>query len=241
MMRIKKFTLGIRPSQKMFRVSSLHGSLVDSVLGLRGTKPIGDEYYSEISRSAEPMTIQLRSEEQGNTLTVDLDNIVFSKDLYNSEKRFDIDEVLDEFRAVWKQVNEVLHVKDIRRIGVVIEHQLAVKENPSAALLKKLTSITAGEHAAKFMLHFEERYRTSKGGIPDFKKDDFINVIRDYYDSERDADHPTDGHINANLDVQRYYSPLLTGNVFDEIVLFRQQLSKEQARFEQDLKQRGLL
>ena len=226
----------------MFRVSSLHGSIVDSVLSLRGTAPIDDEYYTEVTRATEPFAIQLKNEERGNVLTLDLSNITFTKDLYDSEKAFNIEDTLKEFRVVWKQVNDVLHVKDIRRIGMVVEHQLAVeKGNPSVALLKKLTGVEAGSHVAKFYLHFEERSTTKKGGIPDFTKDDFINVIRDYYDSERDTDHPRDGHFNVNLDVQRYYSPLFNGNVFDEVTVFRQQLIKQEELLEKDLKQRGLL
>lgn len=241
-MRIKKITLGIRPSQKMFRVSSLHGTLVDSVLSLRGTKPIDDEYYKEITRSVEQGIIQLRNEDQGNTLRVDLENVVFIKDFYASEKQINVDDVLKEFRAIWKQINEVLRVRDIRRIGLVAEHRTAIeKDNPSAVLLKKLTSISAGAHPAKFILRFEDRRLTTKGGIPDFKKDDFTNVICDYYDSEVDAEHPKQDHFNANLDVQRYYSPLFNGNVFDEVVAIRQQFSKEQDRVKSDLKQRGLL
>jgi hypothetical protein len=212
------------------------------VLSLRGEKPIDDEYYTEVTRTNEPFAIQLKNEERGNILTVDLSNITFTKDFYDSGKQFDIEDVLKEFRAIWKQVNEVLHVKEVRRIGIVLEHQIEVGENSaSAALLTKLTSIASSGHVAKFMLHFEERSRTTKGGVPDLNKDDFINVIRDYYDSERDSDHPKEGHINVNLDVQRYYSPLLNGNVFDEVAVFRKQLAFEQDRLEKDLKQRGLL
>lgn len=241
-MRIKKFTVGIRPSQKMFRISSLQGSLVDSVLNMRGTKPIDDDYYTEISvsRGVEPPTLQIRNDVKGNLLIIEADNIVFTKDLYDSEKQFDEEEALKEFRAIWKQVNDVLHVKDIRRIGIVVEQQFAT-DKPSFELIKKLTSLTTGEHVAKFLLRFEERFRTEKGGIPDPKTDDFINVISDYYDSERDIDHPKEGHINVNIDVQRYFAPLFNGNVFDEITVFRNRVSKEQSRFEQDLKQRGLL
>jgi len=76
-MRIMKFTVGIRPSQKMFRVSSLHGSLVDSVLSLRGSNSMDDEYYTEISRGADQGFIQLRNEDRGNTLRIDLDNVTF--------------------------------------------------------------------------------------------------------------------------------------------------------------------
>ena len=157
-MRIMKFTVGIRPSQKMFRVSSLHGSLVDSVLSLRGSNPIDDEYYTEISRGAEQAFIQLRNEDRGNTLRIDLDNFTFVKDFYASEKQFDIDDALKEFRLIWKQVNEVLHVRDIRRIGIVAEHRIPVeKNNPSAVLLKALTSVPVSAHPAKFILRFEER------------------------------------------------------------------------------------
>lgn len=153
-MRIKKFTVGIKPSQKMFRVSSIHGLLVDSVLSIRGNRPIDDVYYTEVSRNVEQGVIQLRNEDLGNTLRVDLENIVFIKDHYLSEKQFDVGDALKEFRLIWKQVNEVLHVRDIRRIGIVAEHRIAVdKNNPSALLLNALTSIPASAHPAKDVLH----------------------------------------------------------------------------------------
>lgn len=240
-MRIKKITIGIQPSQKMFRVSSLHGSIVDSVLSLRGTKPITDEYYTEISRSTEQGSIRLKNDAEGNTLIVDLSNVVFVKDVYKSDKQLDIDDAFKEFRLIWKQVNDLLHVRDVRRIGVVGEHRIPVQNSSSATLLKSLTSISVASHPAKFILRFEERRLTTTGGIPDFKKDDFINVIRDYYDSEMDSDQPEEKHVNINLDVQRYYSPLFNGNIFDEAERVHQQFTKEKDKCETDLKQRGLL
>lgn len=242
MIRIKKFIVGIRSSQKMFRVSSLHGSLVDSVLSLRGNKPIDDEYYTEISRGIEQGTIQLRNEDLGNTLRIDLESIVFIKDFYASEKQIDIDDILQEFRSIWKHVNEVLHVRGIRRIGIAAEHQFAVeKDSPSTHLVRKLTSISPHAHPAKFILQFEERRFNTKNGPLDLKKDDFINVICNYYDSEVDSEHPRQDHINANLDVQRYYAPLFNGNVFDEVAILHQLFSKEKHGFEADLRKRGLV
>lgn len=136
----------------------------------------------------------------------------------------------------------MLHVRNIRRIGIVAEHQIPAKDaKASEALLGTLTSITSAGHPAKFILKIEDRRFPTKGGIPDFKKDDFINVIREYYDSDVDADHANDGHINANIDVQRYYSPLFNGNVFDEVTVLQRLFLDEKKHLEEDIKKRGLV
>lgn len=242
MIRISKFVVGIRPSQKMFRVSSLYGSLVDTILSLRGTKLFEDEYYTEVSRNVEQGTVQLRNEELGNILRIDQDNVVFTKDYYLNEKKHDINDALQEFRTIWKHLNDELHARNIRRIGIVAEHQIVAKDTKaSETLLKALTTITTAGHPAKFILKIEDRRLPTKGGIPDIKKDDFINVIREFYDSDLDVDHAKTGSINVNIDVQRYYSPLFNGNVFDEVTVLQKLFMEEKARLEDDLKKRGLV
>ena len=242
MIRISKFAIGIQPSQKMFRVSSLRGSLVDTVLSLRGTKPFDDEYYTEVSRNVEQGTVQLRNEELGNVLRIDQDRVVFTKDYYLSEKAHDINDAIQEFRTIWKHLNEELRARNIRQIGIAAEHQIPAKDaKASEALLGALTSITTVGHPAKFILKIEDRRFPTKGGIPDLKKDDFINVGRQFYDSDHDADHAKAGHINANIDVQRYYSPLFNGNVFDEVTVLQKLFLEEKNRLEDDLKKRGLV
>ena len=51
MINIDKFVIGIRPSSRMFRISSVIGLVIDSVLSERGGKTLPDEYYSEVATS----------------------------------------------------------------------------------------------------------------------------------------------------------------------------------------------
>lgn len=242
MIRIKKFVVGIKSAQKMFRITSLGGSLIDAILSARGDKLLGEEYYTEVGRSHESGIVQLTNEELGNSLQVDTENVIFSKSTFSSDKRVDVERALSEFRFLWKQLNEVMRVRDIRRIGVAAEHQIPINgKSPSEVLLGKITTFVAKKNPAKFHLQLESRrHTTNAAGIPDHKRDDFINVIHHYYDSALDVDHPLSDHFNANLDVQRYYSPLLNSNIFDAAELVYRDFSKEAELLEKDLKERGL-
>jgi hypothetical protein len=51
----------------------------------------------------------------------------------------------------------------------------------------------------------------------------------------------TPGHMNINLDVQRYYSPYFNGHVFDEVLVLNKTFQEEKERLESDLKKRGLI
>jgi len=82
---------------------------------------------------------------------------------------------------------------------------------------------------------------TGKSGLPDIAKDAFINVIHHFYDSELDTDHPNPRHINANLDVQKYFSPLYNGNLFDEVAPLYKLFQKEQTALDDHIKERGLI
>lgn len=100
MLPVKKFTLGIRPSQKLFRLSSLMGLVIDAVLSCRGEKDIDEEYYSEVSRNVDSSVLLLRNEDRGNILKIDMENVVFTKDLYETDRHFDMDKTIQEFRLI---------------------------------------------------------------------------------------------------------------------------------------------
>ena len=91
------------------------------------------------------------------------------------------------------------------------------------------------------MLKYEDRRLTKEGAIPDIKKSNFINVIRDYYDSELDVDHPEENCINSNIDVQQYYSPLFNGGVYEEVIKLRRIFEEEWKRLGEELKSKGLV
>ena len=244
MVPIKKFSVGIRPAQKMFRVGSLYGSLVDSLLAARTNKNLGEDYFNEVGKNLEQGVARLSNERLGNFLHIDVENIVFTKDLYASEKSIDLEKILSEFHFLWKQVDEILQIRDIRRIGIAAEHQERAKDgHASATLIRALTGLPPPTHAAKFLLQLEDRRPpTNKVGVPDFKKDDFINVIRHYYDGELDIENHNADHINITLDVQRYFSPLLSTNIFEDVLtLYKKDFLKEKGILDADLKKRGLV
>lgn len=244
MVQFKKIIIGIRPAQKMFRVSSLYGSIVDEVLSSRTDKRLGADYFTGVSKLVDQPGVRLTNESLGNTLQIDSENVVFIKDYYTSEKAVDLDALLDEFVFLWEVVDKTLQVRDVRRIGIASEHQIQVADgHASAALVGNFTNIPAPVHAAKFQLQMEDRrMTTNKVGLPDFKKDDFINVIHHYYDSSLDVEHPSSGGINITLDVQRYFYPLLKSKISDEVLaLFKKDFLKEKNKLDSDLKKRDLI
>jgi len=66
MIKIRKLSIGIQPSSKMFRVTSMAGTLIDNILDMRGGKIIHDEYFSEVSRNLNQGRISLK-DEKGTT------------------------------------------------------------------------------------------------------------------------------------------------------------------------------
>lgn len=184
----------------------------------------------------------LRNDEQGKFLSVDMDQFVFTKDYYETERSFDLEKSISEFRSIWKSANEVLKMKDIRRIGIVAEHQVSVTQGTSGkTLIAAFTKIRPLGHPAKVQLRYEDRALTREGAIPNINTNAFFNVIYDIYDSELDVNHPLVDHINANIDFQKYYSPLFNGNVSDEVKVLKTEFLKKRNSFEADLKERGIV
>lgn len=243
MVRVSKLVLGIRPSQKMFRVGSLGGVVIDAILAARSDKALGDEYFTSVGKAPDQSSYRLTNDDQGNLLQIDEANVVFTKDIYSDEQHIDLDKTLAEWRFLWKHINGVLLVRDIRRIGIAAEHQFKPPTGTaSGQLFERLAAMQRPQHPGKFLLQFEDRRpTTNKVGIPDATKDAFINVIQHYYDSELDTEHANSGFINANLDVQKYFSPLFNGNIFDEIAGLLKLFQKEKAALDADIKKRGLI
>lgn len=241
MARIRKVSLGIRASSKMFRVSSLAGQIIDEILSHRGKKPLEKEHYSNIGTYLEQGAFAMSNKKLGNHFQVDRQQILFVKDVYDQpDNNISLDNVMKEFSFVWSILDDILKVRDIRRIGIVAEHQVQ-KDNGNKLLIESLTSLSPPLHPAKFHLTYEERKPTAEGIAPDIKKDNFVNVIYSYYDSEIDADHPTPNAINSNIDLQKYYSPLISSNVKDEISKLLVQFKKKETEFISFLTEKGLV
>lgn len=242
MLKLKKFIIGIQPASKMFRIPSINGLIIDDVLARRGTKPLGDNYYEEIATNQDQGTFGLQNKERSNLLRVDMSNVVLIKDAYESESNIHTDKTITEFTAIWNVVNGHLGMHNVRRIGVAAEYQIDHGEkNPNISAMDNLCKLPRPNHPGKFHLRFEDRRATKEGSAPDIHKSHFINVIYAYYDSELDADHPTPGFFNANIDYQKYYSPLLTTNIWDEVKIQARMFDQELKSFRKLLKEYNLV
>lgn len=125
---------------------------------------------------------------------------------------------------------------------MVAEHRIGpTSGSPSKVLLEAFTKLTSSSHPGKFQLRYEDRSLINSGSPPNLQKDDYLNVIYELYDSETDASHSQQDHINANIDVQRYYSPFLNGNVFDEVNKLKKEFQRQKTNFASDLTAKGLL
>lgn len=214
---VKKFTIGIQPFAKMFRISGQGGAAVDAVLKLRN-KELPENYFSEVKINSEKTSFQIQGLDGHNILTITDDNIVFVKDYYESSESFKFSKVLDEFKLIYSAAHSVLQFSEIRRVGLVAEHRYAVPQGkPSEWLRSKLLKVASPQLTANFLIRFEERSPASDGLIPDPKKADFINRIYSYNDSALDVDHPTPGKADTSIDVQRYFAPMLNSSVTDEL------------------------
>jgi len=230
---VRKFTLGIQPFTKCFRVQGLGGTVADAVLQLRGNK-LPEDYFSEFFSDLEKKVHRLSS--KANFLQITESEISFTKDYYDSDSSFRFEKVLEEFRILWKCLNGILNITDIRRIGMVAEYRYEVGgENNSEWLRAKLTTIPTFGLSAKTALIFEERSDRQTGAAFDPKKDDFSTTIYTLYDSMSDGSHPIDGFVNLSVDAQRYFSPLISKDVGDQVLILHKHLTESQKRINDHL------
>lgn len=236
---VRKFTIGVSPFAKMFRLHGQGGAVTDAVLRLR-SKSLADNFFSEVGVNPERTAYQLSSDDQLNSLQLTDESVAFTKDYYESDSSFDFRKVLDEFRAIWSSVHAELNVQDIRRIGMVAEYRYIVDaKSVSGWLRDKLTTLKTPRLTEKFQLRFEEREFASDGKAPDPKKGDFINYIYNFYDSALDAQHSSVGYVHVDLDVQRYFAPLLNGSVADEVLKLHKYFDVAQKQLDEQFKALG--
>jgi hypothetical protein len=184
---VRKFTIGVAPFAKMFRVHGMAGAACDALLQLRA-KTLADDYFQEVGWNDDRTAFAVSNAALGNKVTMSEENISFTKDCHDSDRVFSFEKALSEFKIVYGAINSVLRVTDIRRIGMVAEYRLSVgSSNPSGWLREKLTTIPSKMLTEKFSLRFEERELAADGKAPDPKKADFINYIYHFYDSAQDT------------------------------------------------------
>ena len=173
-------------------------------------------------------------------LLITHDDLTFTRDLYENEKLFRFEDFAKEFRAIWDIVNSILKVRNIRRIGYVVEHRFSIKE-PSNHIFPKIIKLTKDGQIDNFVLTYESR-TFAEGEKPDIEKANFVNEICSIYDSVKDVEHPEKGFLNVNIDVQRYFAPAYNGKVSDELLkLYNKDFVPANKTYFEQLKKLGAL
>jgi hypothetical protein len=241
MSTVRKFTIGLAPYIKMHRIRSIGGEVVDAVLALR-LKALSENFFEEVLIQTDHNGYRLTGGKGANSLAFNDQSIAFTRDYFESNDSFDFDKVIEDFRAIWGAVNSVVRITDVRRIGIVAESKYTVPSKaPNIWMRNNFSPIfKSDKHAERFHLKFENRTFAADGLAPDPKKSDFINTIYQIYDGEMDNDHSMPGFMFASLDVQRYFTPVITGkNIVDEVLKLKKTFDDSLRKFDDQLKELG--
>jgi len=224
----------------MFRFSTWAGSLVDELLSSAERSKTTKGLFKTVEQAADKSHFRLIGER--HSLFAGTRDVQFSADYYELDSSLDVDAEIERFISLFSVVNATLKIRDIRRIGIVCEYRLPSKsEQPSRELLENVTQFQPEGFPAKFQLQFEQRHPiTAATGIPDFRTEDFWNVLETYYDGEMDDDHSAKHEINLMLDVQRYYAPLLEEKIDAAIRAVGEKYKKQFALFSEKARSIGL-
>lgn len=226
-MKPLKMSIGIRPARAMFRFSSLGGALIDEILTYTDKSKNSKKLFNHVEQGGDKSHFRLFGD--NCSLFVGTHDVQYSVDHYESKSSFEINTEIDRFISLFSTINTSLKIRDIRRIGMVCEYRTQSKtELPSRELLEEFTKFEPVGYPAKFHLQFEHRHPILNSiGVPDFRTDDFWNIIESYYDGEMDADHSMVKQKNFMLDVQRYYNPLLEDKIDNAIRSLAEKYSKQ--------------
>lgn len=223
----------------MFRVHALGGEIVDAILDKRGDG-LAHDFFSRIGIGHDRGAYQLQNQDGSRRFTIDVENIVLMFDAYETDDVLTTTaDLLGAFELIWNAVERILKPQSIRRIGIVGEFRFA-SSKPNDDLWKLIFKLPRPKFPAKVNVAFEERRPTIDALAPDIDKWDYINVIRNYYDSVLDADHAEEGALNANLDFQRYFEPRLRGRVIDEAKKLAKQFEREVETFLEPIRAAGI-
>jgi hypothetical protein len=239
-MKPLKMSIGIRPERPMFRFLTIGGALIDEILTYT-EKSKNSKLFKEVEQGGDKSHFRLKGD--NCSLFVSTHDVQYSVDHYDSETAMVFEAEVGQFISLFSTLNSSLKMRGIRRIGMVCEYRFPSKtELPSKELLEGLTKFKPAGYPAKFQLQFEQRHPISNAiGVPDFRTDDFWNIIESFYDAEADLDHSAEKQINLMLDVQRYYSPLREDKLDTEIRALVDKYKKQFFIFSEKAKSLGVV
>lgn len=243
-MYVHRVVIGIQFNRKIFRVSSFGGQLIDEMLDLRDTdKGLDSEYFTRVSTSnnVEDTYVSLTNDNKTHELIISSSSMTLRVYETKDNTNVNTDRVIKEFELFWKRADKVLSFPAIRRIGIVAEYRLNASSEHSASndLVNALLKKPSNKHSGRFHLSYENHDLNKDGTPPKTTLDDYWNTIFSFYSSDRD-ESPEDGKINANIDVQKYYSPAKKSGVLAELRKVKERFVKEKLKFKTSLNDMGL-
>ena len=243
-MHLHRFTIGVQFNEKMFRLPSIGGLIIDEVLKLRGSeKKIKASYFTKVSTPVIPSneySISLIDDKKSNSLSILPDQFIFKKTSSSDSASVSIDKAINEFQIFWKAVDKIAKFPSVRRIGFVGEFRLEENKTDDAGpnLIKSLTKFSVPGSCERFHLTYEDRDLMTNGKRALTESDDFWNKIFTYYISDSDETLEK-GKIYASMDVQRYYSPAKADPV-REFNAIKSRFSEDRCKFKTQLNDLGL-
>lgn len=243
-MKMHTFIVGISLNVNMFRLTSLAGTLIDTLLSVKVINSKNeDTYFNQFSSSiqSDNILVAFLNEDKSLRLIIKPDQFVLRKTSYDDYSSIQTEKVLSDFELLWNKADVILKFPPIRRIGLVAEFRLKEKETDSAAndLIKSFLIINPPAYSGRFNLTYEDRELKENGSIANKDKDDYWNTIYTFYPSSND-ENPEDGKINANIDVQKYYNPAKTSPI-GELHKVKKRFIEKKSEFKQKLIELGLV
>ena len=243
-MYLHRFTVGIKFNERMFRLPSIGGLVIDEVLKLRESeKKIKASYFTLVSTpvtESNEYSISLIDDNKLNSLAILPDQFVFKKTSAEDGSAVNVEKAINEFQIFWKVANKIADFPSVRRIGFVGEFRLNERKagDSGRQLIDTLTKFSVPDSCGRFQLTYEDRDLMTNGSRASTGSDDFWNNIFTYYISDSD-ETPEKGKINANIDVQKYYSPAKT-DPLKELSVIKKRFSEDKDKFKKQLNELGL-
>lgn len=238
--KLKKMLIGIRSQQRLFRVLGMGGVVLDSLLDMRGTKGIEEDYFEQIGSSIEKDSYEVFNEEKGNSCKITLESIIISKKAIDDEA-IDIKRFQKNVNLFYDKIREILEIREMNRIGIIYEFETQVDDfkNVNKFLHDSFLDYNHSGIPSNFTLKMAYKLPSKNGMVkPDVK--DYYNVISQFgvkYDEER---NPIEDTLYISVDVQRYFYPpakAKNGNLINGHFKYSE---SHVARFIEEMKEKGL-
>lgn len=241
-MYLYRFVIGIHFNEKMFRLQSVGGLVIDSILKLRDTE-IKNDYFTKVSTSLtreNEYTISLIDDSGENIIVISPEQFVFKKKSITEGSTVNVIKAIEEFQILWKTANKIILFPASRRIGFVGEIRINERKSGDSGLqlIQAITKFNSPASCGRFHLTFEDRELTKEGKLANVDSDDFWTKHLSFYNSEID-ETPEKGKINANIDVQRYFNPAKV-DPLKELNAIKSRFTEEKTKFKNQLKNIGL-